>query len=131
MNRFSFTRAKRNTAFVVLLVWLFALAAGVANACLLDGPGFPSHAAAAESSGTGDEALHSSDAPCLKVCDDGSKSLPKPQSGLDPANPGPAPLMVIVWTTAIPGVLASGLMADMPNRLPELPIRVRYPRLAL
>ena len=36
MKLFPNTRAKRNTAFMVLLVWLFALASGVANACLLE-----------------------------------------------------------------------------------------------
>lgn len=36
MKFFTETRTKRNTAFVVLLVMLFALASGVANACLLN-----------------------------------------------------------------------------------------------
>ncbi|MEP6964245.1 MAG: hypothetical protein ABI845_02070, partial [Polaromonas sp.] len=38
-------RAKRNTAFMVLLVWLFALASGVANACLLEARQTHSHIA--------------------------------------------------------------------------------------
>ena len=35
MKLFSNPRAKRSTVFMVLLTWLFALASGVANACLL------------------------------------------------------------------------------------------------
>jgi hypothetical protein len=34
MKLFFDTRTKRRATFVVLLVWLFALASGVANACL-------------------------------------------------------------------------------------------------
>ena len=48
MKLFSTTRTKRNTAFVVLLGWLFALASGVANACLLETPEMHSIAARAE-----------------------------------------------------------------------------------
>ena len=36
MKTFSSIRAKRSTAFVVRVAWLFALASGVANACLLE-----------------------------------------------------------------------------------------------
>jgi hypothetical protein len=36
-------RTKRNTGFVVLWVWLFALASGVANACLIQAEGIPGH----------------------------------------------------------------------------------------
>ena len=32
------TRAKRHTAFMVLLAWRFALASGIANACSLETP---------------------------------------------------------------------------------------------
>lgn len=44
---FSATRTKRNTAFVMLLVWLFALASRVANAGLLATPEWQSNAASA------------------------------------------------------------------------------------
>ncbi len=44
MKFFAHNRTKRHTAFVVLLVWLFALASGVANACLLQTPELPSTA---------------------------------------------------------------------------------------
>jgi hypothetical protein len=35
MKHFFNSRTKRSTAFVVLLVWLFALASGAANACFI------------------------------------------------------------------------------------------------
>ncbi|KWT91658.1 MULTISPECIES: hypothetical protein [unclassified Variovorax] len=36
MKLFSTIRTKRNTAFFAMLVWLFVLASGIANACLLE-----------------------------------------------------------------------------------------------
>jgi hypothetical protein len=36
MKPFANRRVSRNTAFAMLLVWLFALGSGVANACLLE-----------------------------------------------------------------------------------------------
>ena len=38
MKFFAHTRIQRNTAFAMLLMWLFALASGVANACFLEAP---------------------------------------------------------------------------------------------
>ena len=55
MNLFASTRTQRRIAFAVLLVWLFAVASGVANACMLqasDGspaPGVHAHRAMAAS----------------------------------------------------------------------------------
>ena len=96
MNLFSSTRTKRRTAFAVLLVWLFAVASGVANACLLEvseASSTHAHAAVAASAHTGDPAavsaghaeagdVHDDDSrtsapPFLKVCDDGSTALVK------------------------------------------------------
>jgi hypothetical protein len=39
MKLFSNIRSKRSIAFIALLVWVFALASGVANACLLEARG--------------------------------------------------------------------------------------------
>lgn len=79
-------RAMRSTAFVVLLMWLFALATGVANACLLevsaarhDGgvtasaevivPGRLAGDAQATAGCSDDSST--SEAPCLTASDDG------------------------------------------------------------
>lgn len=90
MKPFSNNRTKRNTAFVALLAWLFALTSAMANACLLEAPGRHSHA----SKGGPTEAAHAapaltghlaadndhdgdadgSKAACLKTGDDGSNA---------------------------------------------------------
>lgn len=132
---------------MVLLVWLFALASGVANACLLEARETHSHVATAGSSETThapavlldharavadhDDDSHTFKAPCLKACDDGSHSLPKPDLTVVQADPGPAPLLALLWTAATPVVPALRRMDDMQPATPGLPIRVRYSRLAL
>ena len=153
MKFFSNTGTQRNTAFAVLLVWLFALASGVANACLLSVPATHSMATTAAWANTANTAEtaqapvelaghlkahagHGDDsniskAPCLKVCDDGSQSVPKAHVAVDQTDPGPAPLVAILWTASAPAV-------ELPRRLDDLqistagpPLRVRYSRLAL
>lgn len=149
MKLFSNTRAKRNTALMVLLVWLFALASGVANACLLEARGTHAHLATVELAETAhapvvspahagvvadhdrDDDSHASKAPCLKACDDGSHSLPKPDLAVAQADPGPAFLVAVLWTAATPVVSAFRRMDQMQPVTAELPIRVRYSRLAL
>ena len=144
------TQAKRSTACVMLLLWLFALTSGVVNACILEVGRAQNHhgalelahattvvtAGSDEHAGTTDnhpaEEL-SSKASCLKVCDDSSQALAKLASGsVDPADPGLAPLLVTVaWTTT--ALVASGLdrVADFPPPRPREPISIRLLRLAL
>jgi hypothetical protein len=147
MKLFSGNRAKRSTAFMVLLVWLFALASGVANACLLEERGTHSHLLAAGSceaahaevtilpghAGAVPDSVDDSDlkALCLKVCDDGSRSLPKHDWTSDQPNPGPAPLVAILWRTVATVIPTLRQMDDLQPDRPGLPIRIRYPRLAL
>ena len=136
------SRTRRNTAFVVLVVWLFALASGVANACLIQaremqadgsllahfspaGNGYAIstvHVGAIAQHEPGSEASKSQ---CLKVCDDGSRSLQKQKAGLDLTHPGLAPLLAVAWSTATPGVSALGLGVFHRPRAPGLPISVR------
>ena len=89
MKLFSNTRTKPKTAFVVLLMWLFALASGLANACLLEAHVSHSHVATAGYSGAAhastlltaharavaghDHDSYTAEASNLKVCDDGSQ----------------------------------------------------------
>lgn len=147
MKIFSNTRAKRKTAFMVLLVWLFALASGVANACLLEARQTHSHVATAASS---EPAAHASvillghtgavadgvgeshfKAPCLKVCDDGSRSFPKQDSTVTQTDPGPALLVLVLWNTVEPVIPTLRQMEVEQPAAPELPIRVRFSRLAI
>ena len=147
MNLFSNPRAKRTTAFVVLLGWLFAVASGVANACLLEGPGTHSHSAAAGPAKTGharallaghvgavdghDDDSDTSKESCLKVCDDGSIALVKLQTGFDLSDPGMAPLVAMGWNAAAPVLSAPCRLVDLQPPIVGPPFRVRYSRLAL
>lgn len=138
MKFFSPTRTKRSTAFVMLVVWLFALASGVANACLLAAPEAHSNAASAAvpatSHATAELVGHESDTwkeSCVKVCDDGTHSLPSAQAGVDQTDPGSAPLVATLWAASRP-------VASVPRRLDDRqlhtvgpPLRIRYSRLAL
>lgn len=147
MNFFANTCIKRNTAFAMLLVWLFALTSGIANACFLETPeshakaakesaATPSHAPAESLEHQGAPAGHDDDSnstkeSCLKVCDDGTNAAPKAYSGHDHTDPGPAPWVTTLWT-------GSADVVSAPRRLDALaipvfgpPIRVRYSRLAL
>lgn len=147
MKPFADTRAKRRTAAVVLLAWLFALASGVANACFLEthepyGAAVKasappaSHASAALPASLGANAGHDDDSDgskesCLKVCDDGARALPKAYSGVDHNDPGPAPLVATRWTGS--RHLVSALRREDALAVPIVgpPLRVRYSRLAL
>ena len=147
MKFFADTRTKRHAALGVLLMWLFALASGVANACLLQTPDLHAQAAtrsvvmaggdAAESAahlspsaghhGDTDDAKES----CLKVCDDGTHTLTNASSGVDHTDPGPAPLFVTLWTGSSLLVSVSHRPDDWAIPILGPPFRVRYSRLAL
>ena len=147
MKLFSSPFAKRSTAFLALLVWVFALASGVANACLLEVRGTHGHltdAAGPEAVVTlrvsaghagaivgHDDDADASRAPCLKACEDVAQSLPKQDSQTARADPGPAPLVLVLWTAATPALLPFRQMDPVQPAAPELPVRVRYSRLAL
>lgn len=139
MKLFSNPRARRNTALMVLFAWLFALASGVANACLLEARETHSHVVIAVSSGSahaGTVADHGDDsqnfkAQCLKVCDDGSRSLPKQNATAAQPDPGPAPLLVVIWNAVAPAAATPHQLDEAQPPTPGLPIRVRYSRLAL
>lgn len=146
MKLFSNTFAKRRAVVMVLLAWLFALASGVANACLLETPTTHAHVAAAASDGArvlavmaghsgavanGGHDSSAAKAPCLKVCDDSSNALVS-QPSLAQADAGPAPLVRVLWLEAAADDIAAFPVGDAAwPASPELPLRVRYSRLAL
>ena len=147
MKLLSSTFAKRNTASLVLLAWVFAMAAGVANACLLEAReahghlvaagGFQEAATPGMSAGRAravadhDDDAHNSKASCLKACDDVAQSLPKQVLTAAQADPGSAPLVSILWTAATAAALPLRRTDPAQPHAPERPIRVRYSRLAL
>jgi len=146
MKFFSNPRAKRNTALVVLFAWAFALASGVANACLLQERGTLHHAAVVVPSQIGapaslathlvgaasdhDDNAEISTASCLKVCDDGSQSPIKQPSTADPLELFPA--ILVVSGSAVPTIVLPSLSADVSKPpLKGRPFRYRYSRLTL
>jgi len=148
MKFLSNIKVRRNSALMVLLVWLFALASGVANACLLEVRETHSHVAAAASSemahgfdispghagaiGGHDDSSKTFEGPCQKVCDDGLRSFPSPDFTVFPADPGPALLVAVLWIAATSVGSEFRRMDDMQQPvIPGLPIRVRYSRLAV
>ena len=136
MNFFAHTRSRRHTAFVVLMVWLFALASGVANACLLQTQQWHSSVPAQLADHLGASRGHHGDADntkesCLKVCDDGTHSLVKAPSDVGHADPGPAPLVTILWTESTLEMSAPRRLDDLATPIAGPPFRVRYSRLAL
>ena len=148
MKPFSNHRTRRHTTFVAILVWAFALASGMAKACLLETTGQRPAATASHSSDAhhthisgalaGDAIAvdHDDDADasresCLKACDDGSNGPIKLQTWLDRTDPGLTPFVVFAWIATTP-------IAPEPSRFDELqvpvvgpPFRLRYPRLTL
>ena len=148
MKPFIRFRTQRNTAFVALLVWLFALVSGAANACLIQPEKMHDHGTEATHSPAAekghaisavpgdaipdhDSGLETSKSQCLKVCDDSSQSLPKQQVGFDLTHPVLVPLPGVAWGMATPGVSARGLAAVQRPPYSRLSIRVRLSRLAL
>ena len=149
MTNFFKTRINRIGAFAMLLVWVFALISGVANACLLESPGFTAQAGATgeiNEHGTAQVSLrshaaiegdleraedgHTSKQPCLKVCDDSSRSLPKkyPAGEVDPRQPI---IVAVLWSLAEPIRLQYKQPSSTQHVASLLPLRVLYARLAL
>jgi len=138
---------KRSIALTMLLVWVFALVSGVANACLTEPRGEPAPAgthasqtdhpapAAVQTRSADDAQLHNQDpdkAPCQKSCDASSQTLPKQLPKLDapdlqavvaPAHRQPSDLRMT------PAALIRAALAAVPP--PSPPPRVQFSRLAL
>ncbi len=127
----------------MLLVWAFGLISGVANACLLEAPGAATqfehhdgkHAAVAahlhiKASPVQADDAHPSKQPCLKVCDDSSRSLPKkhPAGQIDPGLPT---VVAVLWSLVAPAFLPAQQPNNTQRIAPHVPLRHRFSRLAL
>ena len=133
-------RTLRSATCMVLVVWSFGLASGVANACLLEA-GESHHHGSPETNemsigAVGAIASHghrpdASKAPCLKFCDDGSNSLVKQQSTLDLTDPGHAPFHVSAWPVVTTAASPLVREADLRRPPPGPPVRVRFSRLLI
>lgn len=143
-------RLQRATVWVVLLAWLFAIGAGIANACLLEpqqAHGHPSAAGVKVAHGTAVSAGHrlvragdgrhddddlASKAPCLKVCDETSQTLVS-EPTVPPLDASYACLAV--WSTWPAFTSPPGVVDRSHHRTPaapeQAPLRLQYARLAL
>lgn len=137
---------KRSIALTMLLVWVFALLSGVANACLTEPRGELAHAgtqvsqadhpaAAALQPDDADQAQHGEHpdkAPCQKSCDASSQTLLKQLPKFDTPD-----LQALVPAThrqvsdlhMAPAALVRAALAAVPP--PSPPPRVQFSRLAL
>ena len=147
MSTFSHRRTKRNTAFMMLWALLFALASGIANACLLETGESHSDTARLPTSTTSqslaeftdsssaasghEEDSDNSKESCLKVCDDGTRTLPKANAAVDPTDPDLALFVTTLWAASTHDVRAPRLYHRRQAPVVGPPFRVRYSRLAL
>lgn len=140
---------KRSIALTMLLVWVFALLSGVANACLTEPRGEPAHAGTHASQAdhpspgavqphAADQAQHGEHpdkAPCQKSCDASSQTLLKQLPKFDtpdlqalvPATHGQASDLHMAPAALVRAALAA--VAAVPP--PSPPPRVQFSRLAL
>lgn len=125
----------RNAASLMLAVWLFVLASGFANACLLEAPEHGGQQKTSESNtghvpATAHDSEQTSKEPCLKACDEGSQAL-QGNHGMDSVDPGSPPLAGILWTGSTPLSIRHRSGFDTPPSLSDPPERIIYSRWAL
>ena len=135
----------RHRVWLVLWVWVFALASGAVNACLVQERTSHPHSDRVHTSDptrartVSVEHLHVnpgyadggqlSSAQCLNVCDQTAQSPGKQPAQTDLGMPA-APQLFVAWAPVPPAALAALPVPDM-RRSTVPPIRVRYVRLAL
>ena len=146
-NLLSTRRGRRGAAWVILLVWLFAIASGVVNACLLDMRGTHVHGASAtqerpillssvtddDSHGLADHTDETSDinTPCLKFCDDETNTTVKEPSSLNLPDVILAKPIAAVWILPTAVALKNYQAQALRSFAAGPPVRLRYSRLAL
>ena len=154
MKRFLNNRTRHATTALVLIAWLFAIASGIANACLLQDAranrsNAHSHAAGIEASphahaqtdtersgdatdidGDADQSL-AAKALCLDACEERTHCLLKQNSSLDQPDLPPPTVFAVVWIAS--QSVVSTVRLDRDNHADPfgIPIRVRYSRLTL
>ena len=148
MKHFFNSRTLHATAALVLMAWLFALASGIANACLLEGArGTHAHAAGVEESPHTHAATQSlGDAPdiagntdespntralCLDSCDERTHALAKKDASPDQPHLAALTVVAIVWLATQPMASTVRVQRDHHAEPFDVPIRIRYSRLTL
>ncbi len=147
MTPFSNTRTKRRTIYTVLLAWLFVLASGWANACLIQARDTHWHAPSDDATlsaevprvspgHVGVDSDHAQNAgpgkgACLKVCDDGSQSLVKLASSVDLTDAAMAPPTALFWSDPLAAAARDNAWLALPAPGRAVPLRTRFARLTL
>ena len=149
MKFLSRSDTRRRMVLAVLAMWLFALGAGWANACVLQDRGTHGHRQAqgviapddahivVSAGHIGIDSTHDDDQGaggkvCLKVCDDGTQSVVKAATSFDLTDVALAPPTATLWTargmeSQVAGVASKAASPPVAG----LPLRTRYSRLAL
>lgn len=146
MSLFAHTRSRRRTAIAVLGAWVFALIAGIANACAAITPE-PSHArsehptalaghdhAAPALSGAeqDDQAgrSHGLKPPCKKFCDEEATTVVKHDKACKVVpTTTPITTVVVSWLPTFAVSLLRACMDAAPP--PEAPLTIRFLRLTI
>lgn len=130
---FSHRRQLRRWAARLLLVWLFGVVTGVANACVV---GFASNAEAAETAsapGHGQEADEDDHAKgnCADFCQKTSVTAPSAQSASDKVTLAALPLFASIAPAPVPPQMVAFWPDMPPDRQGAPPISILFLRLAL
>ena len=144
MTPFSNAHRKRRIASTLLAFWLFALGAAWANACVLQERGTHAHTAEAVAAGAptvlpghiGIVVDHIADSapvqgPCLKVCDDSSRSLVRWQSDIQLVDSAMLVSTAWPWSAWVVGLNLSGPARIERSAQSDPPLRTLYSRLTL
>jgi hypothetical protein len=144
-------RSSRRIVWTMLLVWVFALGTGVANACVLSTNWADHHASGAHEhhevrvegvpialadqidDGPADldaDRQSPSHDTCLKYCDDGSTALSK--SNVPAADPSLPVAALLAWRSHVTPVAHIGPWLPREHHaVPEPPLVIRFLRLTL
>lgn len=129
----------RHATWMILAVWLFALGAGVANACLLNESknGSQSSFAAMPQDVPVAQTHHGEqsdpdDAGCLKFCDEATLAITKVDQPIADVSPGLVGMLHQAWGSTMASAIAAQVrvQATRPVHL-TLPTAVRPHRLTL
>lgn len=147
MNAFVNSLTGRRIVHTLLLVWIFALGSGLANACLLQQSGTHGHGPSGDGQPTsqaprvspghlGADSDHLDNAglaksACLKVCGDGAQTIVKWAVSADVADVAMASPTVLAWSAPLDTAEQSNAWFDLPDPSPGVPVRTRFSRLAL
>jgi hypothetical protein len=131
----------------VLLVWLFAITASWANACVLqernthlhgsvDPQTLSAQAPLVSPGHLGADADHpetagAANSTCLKFCGDSAQTLVKLTPGVDLLDLPIAPPVALAWTTRQAATTPAVARPELPAPGQRLPLRTRFSRLAL